>query len=246
MPNSFKHLARAFRVRSQADKELEKQLRLIVGYTPFNLNVYKLALLHSSASKENSMGVKESNERLEYLGDAILGSIVAEYLFKKYPFKDEGWLTEIRSRIVNRETLNMLAGKLGIGNLIHSHKRLKKNPLHRSIYGNALEAVIAAVFMDRDYKYCRRFILTKIIPFLDLKEVIEKTTNFKSRILEWAQKEGKEVRFDTISVDENKNIKEFTVQLYVDNKPVGKGLGKNKKKAEQQAARKSCEILDLM
>jgi ribonuclease III len=159
--------------------------------------------------------------------------VVAEYLFTKYPLKDEGFLTEIRSRLVNRESLNNLARTIGLSNLIeYNGSQNTKSQSFKSIYGNALEALIGAVFLDKGYKFCRVFILKKLlIPHFDLTHVINNDQNFKSKIIEWSQKENKNVRFEA-SVLLNKKV-------------IGKGFGLTKKKAEQDAAEKSCKSLKI-
>ena len=226
------------------DQRVVHYLKSIIGYSPRNYNLFMLATIHSSAAKSNAQGIKESNERLEYLGDAILGSVVAEYLFKKFPYKDEGFLTEIRSRIVNRESLNQLGKKLGLENVIEVNKKISSP--HKSIYGDTLEAIIGAVYLDRGYTYCNKFILQKLLePYYDLEAIIKSNPNAKSTIIEWAQKENKEVEFETIDVQSHLNKKEFTVRVLVDGKPLSTGYGNTKKKAEQNAAQKSCDTLNL-
>jgi ribonuclease III len=238
---------RLFKFYSKKDKRLIAAIHNIVGSKPLNLDLYKLSLRHSSVAKEIQEGVKDSNERLEYLGDAVLGAVIAEYLFKKFPYKDEGFLTEIRSRIVNRESLNALSKKVGISALVE-FDAIKKNALsHKSIYGDTLEAFVGAVYLDRGFHFCKRFIITQlIIPHFDFRELIQNDPNYKSRIIEWAQKENKEVRFEILEVKTNKHYKEFVAQVFIDNEPISKGHGLSKKKAEQDAAQKSCEELNLL
>lgn len=222
-----------------------RAIQNIAGFTPSNLELYRLATMHSSIAKENGDGFKESNERLEYLGDAILGAAVADYLFKKYPFRSEGFLTEMRSRIVNRETLNLLARKIGVGNIVQYDQ--KNTHLQQVILGNTLEAIVGAIYLDKGYLRTKKFVIDKLIaPNYDLDELVNSNTNYKSKIIEWAQREGKEVRFEILHVSKNKNQKEFTAQVLVDNEAKGTGYGNNKKKAEQDAALKTCEMLDLL
>lgn len=227
------------------DDKLVRAIRNIAGLSPSNLELYKLATVHSSIAKENGRGFKESNERLEYLGDAILGAAVADYLFKKFPFKSEGFLTEIRSRIVNREALNLLARKIGVGNIVQYDQ--KNAHLQQVILGNTLEAIVGAIYLDKGYLRTKKFVIDKLIaPNYDLDELVNSNSNYKSRIIEWAQREGKEVRFEILNVKKGKNHKEFTAQVIVDNEPKGTGYGNSKKKAEQDAALKTCEMLDLL
>lgn len=246
MQRILRRIANVFRTYSEQDRQLIDALHLIVGYKPVNLKLFKLATIHTSVAETNKQGFKESNERLEYLGDAILGSIVAEYLFKKYPFKDEGFLTEIRSRIVNRESLNTIGRKLGLEKIIKLDTNRRKFSSHRSVYGDTLEALIGAVYLDRGYKYCQKFVYNQLLePHYNIEEVIKNNTNYKSQIIEWAQKHGKDIRFEATELNDSGNQKEFEVQILVDDKVVSQGVGPNKKKAEQTASRKAIEsILD--
>ena len=230
--------------KSQNDQKLIRAIQNIAGLTPSNLELYKLATVHSSIAQENKHGLKESNERLEYLGDAILGAAVADYLFKKFPFKPEGFLTEIRSRLVNREALNQLARKIGVANIVQFDN--KNAHLQQVILGNTLEAIVGAIYLDKGFLRTRKFVIDKMIsPNYDLEELINSNSNFKSRVIEWAQREGKEVRFEIVNVKKARNHKEFTAQVVVNNEAKGTGYGNSKKKAEQDAAFKTCEMLNL-
>jgi len=227
------------------DHKLVTAIKNLAGLTPSNLNLYKLATVHSSIAKENKNGFKDSNERLEYLGDAILGAAVADYLFKKFPYKNEGFLTEIRSRLVNRESLNLLARKIGISAIVQYDK--KNAHLQQVILGNTLEAIVGAVYLDKGYLRCRKFVIDKLItPHYDLEVLVNNSSNFKSKIIEWAQREGHEIKFEIISIKKGKNHKEFTAQVTVNDEPRGLGYGNSKKKAEQDAAFKTCEMLSLL
>lgn len=226
------------------DRNLVRAIQNIAGLTPSNLELYRLATLHSSLAQANKHGLKESNERLEYLGDAILGAAVADYLFKKFPFKPEGFLTEIRSRIVNREALNQLARKIGVSSIVQFDN--KNAHLQQVILGNTLEAIIGAIYLDKGFLRTRKFVIDKMIaPNYDLEELVNSNSNFKSKIIEWAQREGKDVRFEIVNVTKTRNHKEFTAQVLVDSEVKGTGYGNSKKKAEQDAAFKTCEMLSL-
>ena len=245
--NFFRKLS-GFTLRfSQKDRRLISSIRTICGGRPLNLSLYRLAFQHSSVAKEEYKGVKLSNERLEYLGDAVLGMVVAEFLFKKFPYRDEGFLTDIRARIVNRESLNKLSRKIGIGDLIEYDEKKRSVLSYKSLYGDALEAFIGAIYLDKGYKTCKNFILKKLItPHIDLREVVMTDPNFKSKIIEWAQKANKEVSFEIVDLKTGRNqFKEFTAQVLIDNEPICTGTGHSKKKAEQDAAQKSCQILNI-
>ncbi|WP_309941207.1 ribonuclease III [Aureibacter tunicatorum] len=233
---------------SKKNKRLIYTIKSIVGYKPLNLSIYKLVTQHSSIAKENAQGFKESNERLEYLGDAILGAIIAEYLFKKYPYKNEGFLTEIRSRIVNRESLNQLALKIGLNKLIEYNQKPQRHSMSfKSIYGDSLEALVGAVYLDRGYKKCKKFVINKLLlPHYDLDEIIKKNPNHKSQLIEWAHQEQKEVKFEIVQVKNSSPYKEFVAEVVVEGEAVSRGTGLSKKKAEQSAAEKALEKLKVI
>ncbi len=235
-----------FKSLSKEDKKLIASIKTIVGSKPFNLKPYKIATQHTSVAKSVQEGVKESNERLEYLGDAVLGLVVANYIFKKYPYKDEGFLTEIRSRIVSRDSLNLLARKIGVDHIVQFDSRRKTPNSHKSIYGNTLEALIGAVYIDQGFKRSQKFIINKLlIPHFDIEEIISTTKNYKSKLIEWAQKNGKTTSFDLLETKEKTHFKEFVIQVLIDDEPIAKGHGLSKKKAEQDAAREACISLEI-
>lgn len=244
---SFFRLGRRSDETAENRKKLRKAIAHIIGERPSNLGLYQLALRHTSASKETAIrGFRESNERLEYLGDAVLGMVIAEFLFKKYPYKDEGFLTEIRSRIVNRESLNGISRKIGLDRLIeYDGSRNRAMPARTSMYGDALEALVGAVYLDKGFRFSRKFILKELLAHFDLDTVISNNANFKSRLIEWAQREGKEIRFDIVSEKGNSHFREFVAQVIVNDEPFTTGSGYSKKKAEQAAAEKAFELLQL-
>lgn len=228
------------------EKNLYRTFKQITGRRPNNISLYEQAMRHVSAASLNEKGLKESYERLEYLGDAILGMVVAEMLYKKFPFKGEGFLTELRSKIVNRETLNNLSKKIGLKGLVKYHKHKGSAVSHKSVYGDSLEALIGAIFLDQGFPYCRNFILVTLIgPHFDFTELIQTTTNYKSKIIEWSQKENKSVRFEIVQSNDDARDKQFIAQVFLDEQPLEKGFGFSKKKAEQDAAQKSLELLKI-
>lgn len=238
------------RDRAARDKKLIAAIRNIVGKKPRNIALYRLAIKHISMATEYFSGYKESNERLEFLGDAVLGNVVADFLFKKFPYKHEGFLTEIRSRIVSREALNNLGNKIGVNKIIDYDAQgdnIQKNNLsHKSISGDTLEALIGAVYLDHGFYFCKSFIINRlIIPHFDLNTLIKSDPNHKSKIIEWAQKNNKEVRFDIIETKGNDQNTEFVAQVTLDDQPFCTGSGLSKKKAEQVASRKTCEMLEI-
>ncbi|MEQ9404517.1 MAG: ribonuclease III [Cyclobacteriaceae bacterium] len=222
-----------------SEKKLRHSFRLVIGRSPINLALYKQAMIHSSMAEMNDQGIKESYERLEYLGDAVLGMVVAEYLYSQYPFKEEGFLTEIRSKIVSRESLNDLAQKIGLRELVQYNQKHRKS---KSVYGDAMESLVGAVYLDHGFKFCKKFILSKLIrPHYDLNELVTTVTNYKSKLLEWSQKENVDLRFDIVDEEDRK----FTAQIFLNDEPKAKGFGFSKKKAEQDAARKTYLQLNL-
>jgi len=224
-------------------KELHRSIKNIFGFQPGNLHLYRLAFRHKSANKDVN-GIKINNERLEYLGDAILGSIIAEFLFKKFPYKGEGFLTEMRSKIVCRANLDKLSRKLGIDRLIESSADSKSTA--KSIRGDAFEAFIGALYLDKGYNYTRKIIIKRIVNIhIDIDALEYLDTNFKSKLIEWAQKEKKEVNFVVISEKGERNKHQYEVEVLVDNEPISRGIDFSIKGAEKIAAEKACNELSL-
>lgn len=232
--------------KTKSNRQLIKSVKNFAGINPGNIELYKLATQHRSIAKQNEIGFRESNERLEYLGDAILGSIVAEYLFKKYPLKDEGFLTEIRSRIVNRDALNLVAKNMGISDIVVYTNNRKSHQAYKSIYGDTLEALIGAIYLDKGYQSTRKFIVKKLLrQQYDLEKIIQTNPNYKSKIIEWAHQQNKDIKFEITEGKGSSHNKEFLAELQVEGKPVAQGNGFSKKKAEQDAAQKSCVKLHI-
>lgn len=218
------------------DKKLTVFIKNVFGYYPGNILLYKLALCHRSASTEEINGVKINNERLEFLGDAILSAAVADYLFKKFPQKNEGFLTEMRSRIVSRDNLNKLSEKLGISEFI----RADDNNVYRSIGGDAFEAMVGAMFLDKGYNLLKKAIINRIIKYhLDIEELEAKDLNYKSKLIEWAQREKKQVKFVVVDEAGSGYKKQYIIEVVIDNVPSGTGRDYSIKKAEQNAAEKA-------
>ena len=235
-----------FKSYSKEEKALIASIKMITGSKPFNLKPYQIATQHTSVAKALKKGFKESNERLEYLGDSVLGMVVAEYLFKRFPFKDEGFLTELRSSIVSRESLNNVARTIGVPQIVRFDRKRKTPNSHKSLYGNTLEALIGAIYLDKGFRHSRKFILKKLLlPHFDLEEIINTTKNYKSKLIEWSQKHSKSPTFEHIDTIDKGHYKEFIIEVKVDNEPIAKGHGLSKKKAEQDAAREACIILEL-
>lgn len=205
-----------------------------MGFYPDNFNIYDQAFTHKSASKVQDNQLTGNNERLEFLGDAVLGAIVADYFFMKYPRKEEGFLSKMRSKIVNRNFLNQLAIDLGIDVFIDSSVNLRES---KSVFGDAFEALIGAIYLDKGYRLCKKFVIEKIIQeYIDIDQLISKELNFKSKFIELAQQNKHPYDFK-ILMDETAQTKTFHCHLELNGKTVGIGRGKSKKKAEQMAAK---------
>jgi len=220
-----------------ADKQLKHAIKNIFGYRPGNIFLYRLAFLHKSATQESLNGVRVNNERLEFLGDAILDAVIADYLFKSFPTKDEGFLTEMRSKIVSRTTLNKLSQKMGIDSLIQLENG--SGGQFRSFKGDAFEALIGAMYLDKGYNFTRKIILDRIIKhYFDLDELVNQEVNFKSKIIEWAQREKKQVLFNVMDEVGAGYHKQYMVELLIDNTAIARGQDYSIKGAEQNAAEK--------
>lgn len=213
---------------------------------PNNLMLYRLAFRHRSVATFVKKGVKNSNERLEFLGDAVLGSVVAEVLFKMYPYEDEGFLTELRSKIVSRINLNQLGYKLGFEQLVEFDKRVINTNRQSSLLGDAFEALIGAVYLDKGYNFTKDFLINRIIKsHIDIHKLENTETNFKSKLIEWCQRHSKDVSFELTTNQTGESSKLFTVQANIDGEVLGSGKEFNKKTAEKLAAEKACEALGI-
>lgn len=225
---------------SEEDKVLRKVLKNILGFKPGYLPFYVSAITHRSHSDILTV----NNERLEYLGDAFLGSIVGEYLFKKYPTKDEGYLTEMRSKIVSRQSLNDIALRMGLQKIVRYNEQDRL--LRRShIFGNALEALVGAVYLDAGFEQTRKFILKSLIGnYIDIDTLEVTDFNFKNKIYTWAQKLNKQLDFVTLGESFEAGRKVFKVGLEVDGEMFVTATGYTKKAASQTAAQRALEKVE--
>ena len=238
---SYLELYQRFFVGDFKKKEFKKQLSNVLGFIPGTLNLYTTALSHRSVRE----GADENNERLEFLGDAVLSSIVAHYLFMKYPYKGEGFLTEMRSKMVNRQQLNDIGIKMGLKKITIYNKH--DNSLKISqIFGNTLEALIGAVYLDKGYTKTQKWVEKYIISthmFIDDLETVE--INIKNKLYGWANKNGKSLEFETLGEKFENGRRLFTIGATVDGELVAEGKGYNKKDASQIAAQLAVEKLGL-
>lgn len=222
-------------------RRLYKDLYNLLGFHPGNLALYEVALSHRS-SKEKFL---ESNERLEYLGDAILGAIIGDYLFKKYPYKTEGYLTEMRSKIVNRQQLNDIAIKMGLRKLTIYDKYNSFLKISQ-IFGNTLEALVGAVYLDRGYNQTKQFVHKRIlVPYIDLEALETVEMNHKNKLYGWANKNGKTLEFELIEEQMDNGRRIFTVGAMLNGELICTGKAFNKKDASQIAASQAIELLGI-
>lgn len=223
---------------SEQDGVFFQKLTTILGFQPTTLRYYEKAFTHRSANKLDEKGNQINYERLEFLGDAMLGSVIAAHLYNEVPSGDEGYLTKMRSKIVSREHLNELGRDFNLIQFVES----KVNPQHfgENIHGNIFEAFIGAIYLDRGYTYCEKFIQNKIIkPYVDIAKLEGKVISYKSLIIEWCQKEKKSFKFDIYEDNGKEGAKFFGVKLYIDEQIVSKARATSKKKAEETAAKRA-------
>ena len=232
----FSNITDKIRLLFHKDKEPYLCFYKMLGFYPRNIEIYQQALLHKSSSIKAGKGRLLNNERLEFLGDAILDAIVADIVYKKFEGKREVFLTNTRSKIVQRETLNRVAVEIGLDKLI---KYTTRQSSHNSyMCGNAFEALIGAIYLDRGYRTCKKFMEERIInQYLNLEKISRKEVNFKSKLIEWSQKNKFCVEFNLIeqSLDSDQNPI-FETQITVENIPAGTGKGYSKKESQQEAA----------
>ena len=222
-------------------KHLYREIKNIVGFSPTHLSCYFQSLRHHSVSTTiHENGTRNSNERLEYLGDSVLNTVIAELLFNRFPYKNEGFLTEMRSKIVSRESLNDLAIKIGLNNIVDFDKRAIGFNTKNSIFGNALEAFIGAVFLDSGFYSARKFIKQKLLTHIDIDKLQNTETNFKGRLIEWAQKNNKVIEFES-EENASQRHKIFKIRILIDRVLMGEAEHISKKKAEQVASQKASE-----
>ena len=210
-----------------------KVLKSILGFRPHNIELYEQAFTHASVAGQEEEAAEESNERLEFLGDAILGAIVAEYFFVKFPHKNEGELTKLRSKLVSRSFLNQLSIDMGLDSFLETSADTRRS---RSIFGDAFEALIGAIYLDRGYSSCKKFVTEKVIPdYVEVGKLIQTESDFKSRFIELAQKEKYEFEFKNKMLQYGDQIR-YQATLFINGVEAAVGEGPSKKKAEQTAA----------
>lgn len=215
------------------------------GLYPNNIDLYKLALVHKSASILLTDGTHINNERLEYLGDAVIEAVVSDMLYIDFPYENEGFMTQLRSRIVSRSSLNELATRLGLDNLVVAQNSFSNSRKH--MYGDAFEAMMGAIYLDKGYNYVNRLLINKIIKcHIDIDTLMETESDYKSRLIEWCQKHKKKITIvskhsDSFSDDNT----QFCAVVSIGDIEQGYGLGNSKKEAEQRACKHAAETLKI-
>jgi ribonuclease-3 len=228
--------------KQETGASFRKQLKNVLGFSPDNISLYKTALTHRSV-RENAA---ENNERLEYLGDAVLSALIADYLFMRYPYREEGFLTEMRSKMVNRQQLNDIALRMGLKKITLYNKSDGSLKVSQ-IFGNTLEALVGAIYLDRGYKKTAKWVTDRIIlphMFIDDLEILE--INHKNKLYGWANKNGKVLEFETVEEKIENGRRLFTIAAVVDGSKVAQGKAFNKKDASQIAAQVAVEILGII
>jgi ribonuclease III len=214
------------------------QLKKVLEFKPKNVQIYKTAFTHRSMNIKDGEGNAINYERLEFLGDAMLGAVIASHLYIEVPGGDEGYLTKMRSKIVSREHLNELGKDLNLIKLIES--KISSTQFGDNIHGNLFEALIGAIFLDKGYIYCEKFIYKRvIIPYVDIAQLEGKVISYKSLLIEWCQKEKKKFDYNVYEDTGNDEVRHFSVKLSIDNKIIAKARATSKKKAEEKASKRA-------
>lgn len=227
---------------TKRDKNFESWIKTTTGFSPKNMALYQQAFFHSSVAVKRS-GTFVSNERLEFLGDAVIGAVIAEYLFKMFPYKDEGFLTQLRSKIVNGQNLKELALKFGFDYFLKA-SLTKDEKTKSSAYGDAFEAFIGAVYLDVGYNKTKKFIISKIVKIhLDIDELVKTNEDYKSQLQIFCQKNKLTLEYRLMSEEQLGIGKHFVIQVFVNDKPYTRFENYSKRLAEQKAAQLTLEEL---
>ena len=236
---SFRNI---FKPNTPENTALATSIKQVVGYTPKKLYYYIKAFTHGSTNQKDSFGNSISYERLEYVGDAILSAVIAHYLFEKVIEGDEGYLTKMRSKIVSREHLNEIGKELGLSSFMRT--KIPISQFGDNIHGNLLESLIGAVFLDKGYAACEKFIYKRLItPHVDIDLLEGKVISYKSLIIEWCQKEKKHFNFESLKDAGQDILKHFSVKLLIDGKTIAKARATSKKKAEEKVSKRAYFVL---
>ncbi|MBE7691839.1 ribonuclease III [Tenacibaculum finnmarkense] len=231
-------LRRIVKPQNKEDEIFYYELKKLLNFKPVKLSHYKKAFTHRSLKLVDKKGRPINYERLEFLGDAILGSVMASYLYKKAPEGDEGYLTQMRSKVVSREHLNTLGKDLNLIRFVKSN--IAPEHISNNLYGNIFEALIGAIYLDRGYNYCLEFIYKEVVlPYVNIERLEGKISSYKGYVIEWCQKNKKKYKFESFEDSGNQAKKHFSVTLHINDKVTGKGRATSKKKAEEIAAKRA-------
>ncbi len=231
-------LKNIFSSRNEKDEDFYHAVKKIIGFKPNNLGYYKEAFTHRSMNTTNNDGQPQNYERMEFLGDAMLGSVIAAHLFKKVPGGNEGYLTKMRSKVVSREHLNELGRDLNLIQLVRT--TVPTQQFGENIHGNVFEALIGAIYLDKGFRSVEKFIQRRVIkPYVDIQKLEGKVISYKSLFIEWCQKNKKSFKFNVYEDTGNDPLKHFAVKLQLEQDTVAKARGTSKKKAEERAAKRA-------
>ena len=234
----MKHIRNILNSRFKRNGNFFMELTKILGFKPKDIKSYKKAFTHRSMNIKDSKGHPINYERLEFLGDAMLSAVIASHLYLEVPAGDEGYLTKMRSKVVSREHLNELGKELKLINLVES--KIPAGQFGDNIHGNLFEALVGAIFLDKGYKYCEKFIYKRVItPYVDIETLEGKVISYKSLLIEWCQKEKRTFGYNVYEDTGNDEVRHFSVKLSIDNKVVAKARATSKKKAEEKASKRA-------
>lgn len=238
-------LKNIFSSRSEKDDAFFLEIKKIIGFKPKDISLYETAFTHRSTNEKNSSGEPQNYERMEFLGDAMLGSVIASHLFKKVPGGNEGYLTKMRSKVVSREHLNELGRDLELIKFVRTTIPIEQ--FGGNIHGNVFESLVGAIYLDRGYSYCEKFIAKRVIkPYVDIEKLEGKVISYKSLFIEWCQKHKKSFQFTVYEDTGNDTLKHFAVKLQLEDETVGKARATSKKKAEERAAKRAYYKLQVV
>ncbi len=237
-------LKKIFSSRTEKNGEFLNSLKKILGFKPKDISLYETAFTHRSTNEKNNEGQPQNYERLEFLGDAMLGAVIAAHLFKKVPEGDEGYLTKMRSKVVSREHLNELGRDLQLVKFLKT--TIPTQQFSGNIHGNVFEALVGAIYLDRGFRYCEKFIFKRVIkPYVDIKKLEGKVISYKSLFIEWCQKHKKQFNFEIYEDNGKDELKHFAVRLKLGEEVVAKARATSKKKAEERAAKRAYYKLQI-
>jgi ribonuclease-3 len=234
----MKFSTKIFNSYPEKDGDFFLGIKKILGFKPKNLKLYQRAFLHRSINRRDDSGNPMNYERLEFLGDAMLGTIISKHLYKEVPEGDEGYLTKMRSKIVSRKHLNELGKDLNLLKFVES--KIPKSHFGENIHGNVFEALVGAIYLDRGHGFCEKFINERVIePYVDIEQLEGKVISYKSLVIEWCQKQKKDFMYEVYEDTGNDEQKHFAVKFFIDEKVLAKARATSKKKAEEKASKRA-------